>query len=248
MRQPDSRIDYDEAARAYALHRDVHPGVVEELLAGAGLGAGSRVLDVGCGTGNYARALQQASGCTMFGIEPSQQMRARAEQSAQWDALLTGSAVHLPLPDNSIDLIYSTDVIHHVPDRHRFFHEAARVLAPGGLLATVTDSHEDIRQRRPLSSHFPETVEIELQRYPAMPVLQSEMAAAGFRDMRVARVWLDYALREAQAYRDKAFSSLLLIDEEAFQRGLGRLERELVYGPIPCISLYSILWGESTQR
>lgn len=241
-------VDYDEGARAYAQHRDVHPGVVEELLSGAGLHAGSRVLDVGCGTGNYARALQQASGCAMLGIEPSDAMRSKADLAATWEVLLAGSAAHLPLPDSSVDLIYSTDVIHHVPDRMIFFQEAARVLKSGGLLATVTDSHEDIRQRRPLSSHFPETIEIEMQRYPAMPTLQAEMAAAGFSNLRVARVWRDYALRDAQAYRDKAYSSLLLIDEDAFQRGIARLERELVYGPIPCVSLYSILWGESTHR
>ncbi|MEZ4562053.1 MAG: class I SAM-dependent methyltransferase [Thermomicrobiales bacterium] len=238
-----ARIDYEAAAAAYARNRAVHPGVVADLVRQAGLHAGSRVLDVGCGTGNYARALQEATGCAVAGVEPSEQMRQRAERAAQWAALQAGSAEILPFPEASFDLIYSTDVIHHVGDRKAYFSEAARVLAPGGMIATVTDSRADLARRRPLSNYFPETVAIEERRYPSVETLRAEMAAAGLTRVHETHVELEYPLTDLRGYRERAFSSLLLIPDDALARGLARMEQDLLAGPIMALSLYTLVWG-----
>jgi ubiquinone/menaquinone biosynthesis C-methylase UbiE len=168
-----------------------------------------------------------------------------ARDAAPWESLVEGSAERLPFADDSFDVVVSTDVIHHIGDRAAYFQEAVRVLRPGGQLVTVTDSHGDISLRRPLSSHFPETVTIELQRYPSVPQLLAEMAQAGFVAPRLVQVSHEYDLDAIQAYRDRAFSSLLLIEEEAFRRGIRRLEADLTQGPIPCLSLYTVIWGAS---
>ncbi len=237
------RTDYEAAAAAYARNRAVHPGVVADLIREAELRAGSRVLDVGCGTGNYARALQEATGCAVSGVEPSDQMRLRAERAATWAALLAGSAETLPFPDSSFDLVYSTDVIHHVGDRAAYFAEVSRVLAPGGLIATVTDSPQDIARRRPLSNYFPETVAIEERRYPTIETLRAEMAGAGLTGIHETHVELEYPLTDIRGYRERAYSSLLLIPDAALARGVARLEDDLLAGPISALSLYTLVWG-----
>jgi len=238
-----SRTDYEAAAAAYARNRAVHPGVVADLIREAELHAGSRVLDVGCGTGNYARALQEATGCAITGVEPSDQMRQRAENAATWTALVAGSAEALPFPDASFDLVYSTDVIHHVGDRDAYFAETLRVLAPAGKVVTVTDSPEDLARRRPLSSHFPETVPIEERRYPTTKALRAEMETAGFSGIHETHVELEYPLTDIRGYRERAYSSLLLIPDDALERGLARMEQDLLAGPIAALSLYTLVWG-----
>jgi hypothetical protein len=75
--------------------------------------------------------------------------------------------------------------------------------------------------------------------------LLAEMARAGFVEPRLVEVSLDYDLDDIQAYRDRAFSSLLLIEDEAFRRGISLLEGDLARGPIPCVSLYTMIWGHS---
>jgi len=243
----ESNVDFDQRAAEYARHRQVHPGVVEELLASGLFAPESRVLEVGCGTGNYAAALTKATGCRVSGIDPSQRMLELASDAGPWESLVQGRAESLPFGDDSFDIVVSTDVIQHIGDRDAYFKEAARMLRPEGHIVTVTDSHDDIRRRVPLSSHFPETVEIELQRYPPVPQLLEEMARAGFVEPRLVDVSRNYELDDIQAYRDRAFSSLLLIDDEAFRRGIDRLEADLARDPIPCVSLYTMIWGAKSS-
>jgi SAM-dependent methyltransferase len=149
----------------------------------------------------------------------------------------------VPFERETFDLVFSVDVIHHIGDRRAYFAEAMRVLKPNGLLCTVTDSEEIIRNREPLSVYFPESVAIEVERYPRISTLESEMEFAAFIEISSVTVDFAYELEHIQAYRDKAFSTLHLISEDAFQRGITRMEHELESGPIPSNSRYLLLWG-----
>jgi ubiquinone/menaquinone biosynthesis C-methylase UbiE len=153
-----------------------------------------------------------------------------------------GRAEALGFADEALDLVFSVDVIHHVADRATFYQQAARVLRPGGRLCTVTDSADIIRCREILSGYFPETVEIELARYPRIIQLEAWMAAAGLVAFEVMTVETPYQITSSQPVRDRAYSSLHLIPEEAWQAGLARLERDLVRGPVRGAARYACLW------
>jgi ubiquinone/menaquinone biosynthesis C-methylase UbiE len=157
--------------------------------------------------------------------------------------LARGRAEQLEFPNESFDLVFSVDTIHHVVDREAYHHEAHRVLAKGGRLCTATDSEDIIRTRQPLATYFPETVPIELARYPSIDSLRAAMAHAGFSAIGATRVEHAFSTRDIRAYREKAFSCLHLIPEDAFERGIRRMEDDLGNGPIPCVSRYLMLWG-----
>ncbi len=239
MPQP---IDYDRLAADYACNRAVHPEVLRQLIAVAAPRPGSRLLEVGCGSGNYIGALGPL-GCTCWGLDPSQEMLARARQRAPAAALVRGRAEELPFAAASLDLVFSVDVIHHVAGRAEAFREAYRVLRPGGMVCTATDSEWIIRHRRPLAVYFPETVAVDLARYPRLAELARLMAQAGFRRIRRRTVECSYPLKDSAAYRAKAYSALHLISPESFAAGLARLERDLERGPVACVSRYVLLWG-----
>lgn len=234
-------INYDDIAQAYARHRGTHPGVLAAICAAAT--ASSRVLEVGCGTGNYIAALQAEIGCPCWGIDPSAEMLDQARARGPGVRLTQGRAEQLDLAPDSFDLFFSVDAIHHVADHGAYYREAYRVLAPGGRACTVTDSEWIIRHRQPLSTYFPETVPHELARYPRIDALRTHMAAAGFEQLDESAVEHTYLLHDAGPYRARAFSALHLIAEEAFQRGLARMERDLARGPIVCTPRYTLLWG-----
>ncbi|MGE5561160.1 MAG: class I SAM-dependent methyltransferase [Chloroflexota bacterium] len=235
-------LDYNRLATDYARYRKTHPHVLASLLRSI-KGTQTRVLEVGCGTANYLAALAEIAGCGCAGIDPSEEMLARARDKAVPMALTLGRAEQLPFAGGSFDVVFSVDVIHHVQDRAQYYREAFRVLSPGGVVCTVTDSEWVIRRRRPLTSHFPETVAAELGRYPSADSLKTMMDQAGFSAIAEETVEFAYQLTDIAPYRNKAFSSLHLISEEAFRAGIDRLERDLKSGPIDCRSLYTVIWG-----
>ena len=240
-------LDYDQAAGKYAAHRQVHGGVFRNLCERGRLRPGSYVLEVGCGTGNYIRALVERLGCAAYGLDPSAGMLARAIAQPERVGWMQGRAEALGLADGVFDLLFSVDVIHHLVDGAAFYRQAARVLQPGGRLCTVTDSAHIIRCREILSGYFPETVEIELARYPRIAQLEAWMAAAGLVAFEGVTVEAPYQITSSQPFRDRAYSSLHLIPEAAWQAGLARLERDLVRGPVQGTARYVCLWGRRPE-
>ena len=68
------------------------------------------------------------------------------------------------------------------------------------------------------------------------------MGEAGFTDIQDNLVEYTFKMKDTQAFRDRAYSSLHLIPEDAFQRGIVRLEDELEEkGYIQNISRYDLL-------
>ena len=237
------KIDYDEMAVDYAQHRRIHPGVFMSLLKAASGITSPRLLEVGCGTGNYIIALHEALDCTCEAIDPSSEMLAYARARNTPVHFLPGQAEKLDFPESIFNLVFSVDVIHHVDDRAAYFREASRILKRAGLICTVTDSEDIIRARQPMALYFPEAVEPEVNRYPRIPILYQMMEAAGFKDIHDTQVEHRTTIQDIQAYRDKAFSSLYLQSQEAFEKGIRRMAADLLLGPIPVISRYLLLWG-----
>ena len=100
--------------------------------------AGTRTLDVGCGTGSLHQHLGElADG--LVGVDPSAEMleRARAANPSIRYDVADGS--RLPFTDGAFDFVFTVCVLHHVQprDRHAFLAELARVTRPGGLVAVV---------------------------------------------------------------------------------------------------------------
>ena len=236
-------VDYDQNADEYAAHRQVHAGVFEELCTRGRLSAGSIVLEVGCGTGNYVGTIAGRFGCTAYGVDPSESMLAHARARPERVTWRLGQAEQLDFAGDSFDLIFSVDVIHHVADKTAFYCQAAHILKPGGRICTVTDSADIIRRREILSGYFPETVEAELARYPRVAQLETWMAGAELGAFNTVTVQAAYEITSAQPFRDKAYSSLHLIPEEAWRAGLERLERDLARGPIRGVARYACVWG-----
>jgi ubiquinone/menaquinone biosynthesis C-methylase UbiE len=236
-------VDYNRAAGEYAAHRRIHAGVFRQLWQQGRVQPESRVLEVGCGTGNYASSLAGYTGCTAWGLDPSAGMLVHARAHPERIGWVLGRAERIGLAGGIFDLLFSVDVIHHVADKAALYREAARLLRPGGQVCTVTDSEEIIRRREVLSGYFPETVEVELARYPHLADLEGWMAEAGLASLGTVVVEEPYEVSSAQPYRDKAFSSLHLISEEAWRAGLERLEQVLARGPVRGASRYACLWG-----
>jgi len=127
----------------------------EKTLELAGLKAGEFVLDVGCGTGTLAILAKRHVGAAgkVFGIDASPEMIARARKKAKKAradvAFDTAFVEELPFPDVTFDVVLSTTMLHHLPDkaRRQCLREVGRVLKPGGRLLAV-DFGGPVSERR----------------------------------------------------------------------------------------------------
>jgi SAM-dependent methyltransferase len=236
-----SALNYDQLAADYAATRRVHPEIVARLARALATLPAQSALEVGCGTGNYAAALQRATNAYVAGVEPSRGMLAHAQAAGV--TCCQGEAAAVPLRSCAFGLVYAVDVVHHLPDVRPLLREARRLLRPGGRVCLATDSERIIATRMPLAVYWPETVASEFQRYHPIPRLLEWLADTGFRDLCEEEVEFAYLLHNAEPYRRRAFSTLQRISDQAFRQGLARLETDLAQGPLPCTSRYTLLWG-----
>jgi SAM-dependent methyltransferase len=104
--------------------------------------AGERVLDLGCGAGRFVAALQHA-GAEATGVELAEAALERARRNVPGaDFRRLGPDGEIPLEDGSIDLVWCSEVLEHVPDTAGLLSETRRVLRTGGRLLVTTPSHD----------------------------------------------------------------------------------------------------------
>lgn len=107
------------------------------------LGPGHRVLDVCTGTGLVAMEMAARSGCRVVGLDLSEGMVAQARRGVEARGLSTrvglilGQAESLPFANESFDAVVFTFLLRYVDDPQRAIVELARVLRPGGQMASL---------------------------------------------------------------------------------------------------------------
>ena len=109
------------------------------LMDEAGLRAGQRVLEVGCGTGTLALMIKRLhGGVDVVGLDPDPKALKRARQKAARAGVEVrfeeGYGDTLPYPEESFDRVFSSFMFHHLPkaERGKFLEGVRRALKPGG--------------------------------------------------------------------------------------------------------------------
>jgi demethylmenaquinone methyltransferase/2-methoxy-6-polyprenyl-1,4-benzoquinol methylase len=105
---------------------------------------GDRVLDVATGTGLVAHALIERYGCSVVGLDQSEEMLARAAARRHDDPAFAarfepvrGEAERLPFDDGEFDALTFTYLLRYVDDPEAVMRELARVVKPGGTIGMV---------------------------------------------------------------------------------------------------------------
>ena len=100
------------------------------------------VLDVATGTAGVARQIVDRSSARVVGIDVSEPMLRRGAQriaATRTDRidLAAGDATHLPFPDDAFDALTFTYLLRYVDDARATLAELARVVKPGGVVASL---------------------------------------------------------------------------------------------------------------
>lgn len=117
------------------------PDYPQALIDRLGLHAGSRVIDLGAGTGKMTRFLVR-TGAAVSAVEPLPAMAEKIRENAPEADLYQGTAEAIPLPDASVDLVVVAQAFHWF-DGKAALREIARVLRPRGQLALVWNIRDE---------------------------------------------------------------------------------------------------------
>jgi len=130
---------FDTSAAAYDRHRPAYPNaVIQEMLDLSSLRPDSRLLEIGCGTGQATLPLA-CRGYSMDCVDPGKNMISMAQEKCrQWPRVRFISArfEEAILPSGAYDLVFSAQAFHWITPAMRL-RKAARLLRPGGSLALL---------------------------------------------------------------------------------------------------------------
>ncbi|MFW9847264.1 MAG: class I SAM-dependent methyltransferase [Candidatus Thorarchaeota archaeon] len=224
---PDKSIDYDSISKIYDQLRSGEPEMIFHLLEEYHPESGSKILDVGCGTGNNTLLLQKATETQVFGLDSSFGMLLEAQEKGQSISFIHSYAHSIPVKSCSFDMVFMTEVVHHLPSMDDAMQEMSRVLKPGGLLCIVTQSHKQIEERI-TSRFFPATADIDKKRYPDIEEIEQCMKQHSF-----AKTWsCSYKFAPVilsdeflNTVSRKGYSMLHKISERAYRKGLKALQQ-----------------------
>lgn len=181
---------YDAIAETYErIHAPRLAEPAADLVLLAGVEPGSRVLDVGTGTGVAALAAEGAGG-VVVGLDEALGMLRVARATRPSLHLTAGQAIDLPFRDGAFDAVVGNFVVAHFTKYETALHDMIRVLRPGGRMALSAwaDGEDE------LTRTWVELVESVVPRR----VLQSSIAKAlPWRDRFTDRQALQEALMEA---------------------------------------------------
>lgn len=135
---------YTSASDHYQRGRPEYPEALSGWLSGTlGVMAGSRVVDLGAGTGKFTKLLTR-TGAAVTAVEPVDAMRARLAESLPDVTALAGTAEAIPLADEATDVLLCAQAFHWFANAQAL-REMHRVLRVGGRLGMVWNVRDETR-------------------------------------------------------------------------------------------------------
>jgi len=230
-----SYLDYDAIAKEY---NQRYPSTQQwergqALLKLAVRGKARTILEAGSGTGYWLNLLSQVTP-SVFGMDFSQGM---LEQSKSWPArlkLARATALQLPYKNDSFDLVYCVDAIHHFVDHRAFINEAFRVLKPGSALAVIGhDPHAAAASNWYIYHYFEGVYDTDIRRYPPGTSVTKWMQEAGFENLssevveHINNLHVGESVLKDPFLKYNATSQLALLSRPTYEAGIQKITQAL---------------------
>jgi SAM-dependent methyltransferase len=209
-------VTFEVAAEAYDRFMGRYSQQLSPQLADfAGVRAGRRVLDVGCGPGALTAELVRRVGeDQVSAVDPSDTFVAAARARHPGVDVQSASAERLPFPDASFDAVLAQLVVHFMTDPVAGLREMKRVASSGATVAASVWDH--VGERTPIAVFWQAARELD-------PDARDESGLAGGREGHLGEVFADAGLASVEETSHEASVRFESFDEwwEPFTLGVG---------------------------
>ena len=211
-----------------------------------------RILDLGAGTGRFANLFARVFKARVIGVEPSKGMLDVASRGEKLSNLTyaVGAAECIPLRSQSCDLVWLSQVWHHIRDHHACARELRRISSPGSHVLIRGAFGDELDGFPTLFQYWPSTREI-CQQLPTIQQAVETLESNGFllaEHQRVRQITATSLSEFAKRTRLRADTALALISDSEFQEGQLAMENAgaLQYPPEPVMETIELLIFRTT--
>lgn len=232
------RTDYEQMASRYDAGRTLSPELLDAwrlALRPYAAPLTLPALDLGSGTGLFSEALADWFDTEVIGVEPSEAMRRKAvnNRSSSRTTVIGGEAERIPLRETSCSCAWLSTVLHHIHDLERCAAELRRVLSDESLVL-IRNSFGDRLDGIHWLRYWPSARRLAERRWPTVEATIEAFGSAAYELVALEDVG-ELVAPNLHAYYDRmsvrANSTLALIDDEDFTRGLRELQRASLPDP-----------------
>jgi len=110
------------------------------------LSKGSRLLDVGCGNGDFLSEIKRLTNCRVYGVDISE-TAAKTVQQNHGINIFIGAVTEAPFPDNFFDVITAWSYLEHVHNPSKVLLRISRILKDDGLCIISTPNFNSINAK-----------------------------------------------------------------------------------------------------
>jgi len=185
-------MSFDVAASAYDRFMGRYSSLLSKQMADlAGVRAGQRVLDVGCGPGALTTELvSRTDASNVAAVDPSAPFVEAARTRHPGADVRQASAEALPFEDDAFNAALAQLVVHFMTEPVRGIREMARVVRPGGSVAACVWDHAGGKGPLGLFWHVARTLD---------PSVADESTLPGVREGDLARLFGEAGLRSVES-------------------------------------------------
>jgi ubiquinone/menaquinone biosynthesis C-methylase UbiE len=214
---------------------------------------GFRILDLGAGTGRFTVLFARAFKVQVIGVEPSNSMLTVAARGDRLKNLTyaAGAAECIPLRSECCDLVWLSQVWHHIRDHRACGRELRRVVVPDGGCVLIRGAFGDQLDGFPtFFRYWPSTREI-CQQLPTIRQTVGALETNGFvlaEHRRVRQVTASSLSEFAKRTQLRADTAFALISDSEFREGQTAIEQSaaLQIQPGPVIETIELLVFRTT--
>lgn len=231
------KTNYNEIASTYDERYKVNylKAVEQSLLHIASENNVQKILEAGCGTGRWIKSLHKLNK-KLFGLDYSIEMLKIAKDAIDIFGFLNADASNLPFNNNSFDLIFCINAIHHFPDKKKFFSDAAFCLNVNGVLCIYSvDPHID--KNWYVYDYFDGVYENDLMRFPSLSETKNYCAMFNLQVEEQILVERVYNSRTGEEVFSDEFlkknmnSQLANLTDEEYSNGIKKIKQKIVHHP-----------------
>ncbi|UCD09142.1 MAG: class I SAM-dependent methyltransferase [Dehalococcoidales bacterium] len=182
----------------------------------------STVLDLGGGTGRFSSLLQNLYKCPVYTLDPSLEMLkqgvSRNLNDVHW---VTSAAEYIPLKNDSINLVFMSNIYHHLENHSLVIHEISRVLIDRGNLV-IRNGTQETDSEIIWNQFFPEAIKFDEDRIPHKQDIIDAVSSHSLKFVEYKVIYQKFASSYQEYYEkisQRGLSSLLAISDDAFNNG-----------------------------